>query len=261
MRVLDLFAGLGGWGSAFLERGHEVVSVDFEPRFDCTITADVFDLNPLELGAFDVVTASPPCETFSMLTVGRNWTHDNQPKTERAWTALMLVYRTVHLIDALEPAFFIIENPRAKLRKLPPVQKLIRHTVTYCQYGAPWMKPTDIWGGFPASFRPRAVCGPRQTCHVAAPRGSRTGIQGDMEHPLVSAWHRAAAERYGLGHMDGGSANLQQHKAESRRLAGTSNASDLAAIRALVPPELSLDFALACERDLAGATHGERLFA
>ena len=28
MNVLDLFSGLGGWSAAFVERGHEVVTVD-----------------------------------------------------------------------------------------------------------------------------------------------------------------------------------------------------------------------------------------
>jgi hypothetical protein len=28
-----MFAGLGGWGSAFRDRGHKVVSTDIDPAF------------------------------------------------------------------------------------------------------------------------------------------------------------------------------------------------------------------------------------
>lgn len=33
MRVLDLFSGLGGWSAAFRDRGHEVITLDIEPKF------------------------------------------------------------------------------------------------------------------------------------------------------------------------------------------------------------------------------------
>ena len=41
--------------------------------------------------------------------------------------------------------YWIIENPRGKLRKLEIVKDLPRTTVTYCQYGDIRMKPTDLW--------------------------------------------------------------------------------------------------------------------
>lgn len=52
-----------------------------------------------------------------------------------------------------------------------------RYTITYCQYGDTRMKPTDIWTNHPnPQFRP--PCHNGDTCHIAAPRGSRTGTQG-----------------------------------------------------------------------------------
>lgn len=77
-----------------------------------------------------------------------------------------------------KPAFFVIENPRAKLRKLPVVADLERRTVTYCQYGEERMKPTDLWGVFPPSLVLKGACKQGMPCHVAAPRGSTTGTQG-----------------------------------------------------------------------------------
>lgn len=268
MRVLDLFAGLGGWGFGFRQLGHEVIGVDLVESFDTEVCANVFDLNPVELheqfGRFDVVTASPPCECFSVLRIGRNWTKDNDPKTPAAWGALMLVWRTRHLIEALRPAFFVVENPRSKLRKLPPVQAWERRTVTYCQYGAPWQKPTDLWGGFPPSFSTRPVCSPEATCHVPAPRGSRTSIQSDsahLKHPLVLAWEEEC--RRNIAEVKAASHNWNRRPKIHEGACQNNGDKDptRAAMRALIPPQLSLEFAQACERDLEGAVRGERLFA
>jgi hypothetical protein len=211
MKVLDLFSGLGGWAKAARDLGHEVVTLDFEPKFNCTITADVLgdDVPDLIRDAFgggkpDLILASPPCEGFSVLRIGRNWTKPDddpphQPKTDDARLALKIVERTRELISLFAPAYFVIENPRAKLRKLPVVGDLVMHTVTYCQLGERFMKPTDLWGGFPPSLvlPPACTGSPKngmveidglpyvldkagEPCHVSAPRGSRTGIQGAL---------------------------------------------------------------------------------
>jgi hypothetical protein len=57
------------------------------------------------------------------------------------------------------------------------MQEFQKHTVTYCQYGDTRMKPTDIWTNNP-HWTPREMCKNGDTCHVAAPRGSKTGTQG-----------------------------------------------------------------------------------
>lgn len=186
MKVLDLFSGLQGWSDPFKERGHETFTVDLDPRFGADLVADIGLLMPWDLPwKPDIILASPPCEKFSVMGIGRNWHHDGTPKNPEAAEALRLVERTLYLIDKLQPSFWIMENPRAKLRVLPPMQKLERRTVTYCQYGEFRMKPTDLWGGFPPSFIARPPCKNGAPCHVRAVRGSRTGTQG-MD-PAVSA--------------------------------------------------------------------------
>ncbi len=177
--MLDLFAGLKGWSSVFEERGHDCVSVDFDPKFAVTKHMDILESNPYDFGGdFDVILASLPCEGFSVMQIGRNWTEDHRPKTSKAMLAECLVEKTLEIIKELNPAFFVIENPRAKLRKLPLVQRLERRTVTYCHYGERRMKPTDLWGGFPPSLKLHPECKNGAPCHDRAPRGSRTGTQG-----------------------------------------------------------------------------------
>lgn len=184
MRALDLFSGLGGWGSAFRERGHEVVTSDLDLRFGCDITGDILADATVDAiiaaGPYDIILASPPCEGFTVMNIGRNWFHDGTPKTDTARLGLRIVEMTRWLINGLDPAAFIIENPRAKLRKLPVMDGLERRTVTYCQYGLTSMKPTDLWGGFPPTLELHPPCKNGDPCHVSAPRGSRTpgSIQG-----------------------------------------------------------------------------------
>jgi hypothetical protein len=209
VRVLDLFAGLKGWSEPWAEHGHDVITLDIEPEFECTLTVDIFDFKPsqhLPKGWHpDVILASPPCEGFSVMNIGTNWTKPtdpipNAPRTEAARMALAMVERARDLIADLEPTFFVIENPRAKLRRLPVIADLEQVTVTYCRYGLTMMKPTDLWGGFPISWRPKPKCSTdpkasyfdeegvewrvdkvtRKPCHHAAARGARTGVQANL---------------------------------------------------------------------------------
>ena len=179
LEVLDLFSGLGGWSAPFRDRGHRVTTLDVEPSFSPDIVADLMTWEPDTSYRPDIILASPPCETFSMLAIGRSWNHDGTPKTPKAALALALVERTLSLADSLGAPYLVVENPRARLRTLRSgLQDLERATVTYCQYGERVMKPTDLWGRFPDTLRFRPPCRNGASCHVRAPRGSTTGTQG-----------------------------------------------------------------------------------
>ena len=117
------------------------------------------------------------------MTIGRRWYHDGRPKDDAARHALDLVARTLAIVDELEPAFWVMENPRDKLRVLPIVAGLERRTVTYCHYGEQRMKPTDLWSNsWPPSLALAAPCRNGDPCHVRAPRGSSTGTQGHGDY-------------------------------------------------------------------------------
>ncbi len=184
MKVLDLFSGLRGWSEPFLERSHEVRTLELDRKFPgITYYADILEFakDPdlwLQGWRPDVVLASPVCGGFSVMCIGRNWTKDHQPKTDTARHGLAMLEATISVINQLKPAFFVIENPRAKMRKMPQMVPFERRTVTYCQYGENRMKPTDLWGLFPKSLALKAICNNGDPCHVSAPRGSRTGTQG-----------------------------------------------------------------------------------
>lgn len=185
MIILDLFAGLGGElrRAEVEKRGHKYVTLDLEPRFNCTVTADILSITANDLdkfGQFDFVWASPPCEAFSVASIGHHWGGGKRayvPKTSHAVLSLKIVEKTISLIKGLNPKAWLIENPRGVLRKLPVVAKLPRTTVSYCQYGDKRMKPTDLWGVVPG-WNPKPMCKNGDPCHEAAPRGAKTGTQG-----------------------------------------------------------------------------------
>jgi len=148
-RVLDLFAGLGGFSQAFAASERwAVTTVEIEGRFEPDVQADVFELRPSDFETeFDVVLASPPCTQFSTAGNHDAWDFDtHEPQTDAARDAIGLVYHTLGLIRGLAPRYWFLENPQGRLRWFlgRPTGK-----VTYCQYGRPYMKRTDLWGDHP----------------------------------------------------------------------------------------------------------------
>lgn len=187
MKVLELFAGTRSIGRAFEARGHEVYSVEWDKSFaDIDLYADIGKLTADEIlrdfGRPDVIWASPDCATYSVAALGHH--RDGiTPKTEYARFCDAVNAHVVDLILALRPRYWFVENPRAMMRKMPFIDRLLcdgrgtRHTVTYCKYGEKRMKPTDIFTNHPD---PRFIppCKNGDPCHERAPRGSRTGTQG-----------------------------------------------------------------------------------
>jgi len=187
MKVLELFAGTRSIGKAFEKRGHEVFSVEWDKSFEnINLYQDISKLTAEQVlslfGKPDVIWASPDCTTFSVAAISYHRrknpiTGNLEPITDYAKFCDATDQHLVDLIKELNPKFYFIENPRGGMRKMSFVQGLPRYTVTYCQYGEKRMKPTDIWTNHPnPRFTP--PCRNGDKCHIAAPRGARTGTQG-----------------------------------------------------------------------------------
>tara|TARA_Y100000004_G_scaffold182147_1_gene228544 strand:+ start:3600 stop:4346 length:747 start_codon:yes stop_codon:yes gene_type:complete len=199
MRVLYLWAGKEQSGvAAWKEDGHEIISVGIDKDAGLTICKDIADvtLEELELlGPFDFIWASPDCKVWSLAALHMNhWEKRGSefvPMTARAIEMKSRVIHTLDLIQGLNPTYWVLENPKGILRKMRFMQNYQHHLVSYCQYGDTRMKPTDLWGRFPATFYPK-YCGYNQPCHEPSPRGSHeTGTQG-ME------WEERILIPYGL---------------------------------------------------------------
>lgn len=187
MKLLELFAGTRSIGKVFEKAGNEVFSVEWNKNFE---NIDLYeDISKLtaetileKFGRPDVIWASPDCTTFSMAGISHHRklnpvTKQLEPISEYAKFCDECDKHVIDLIKELKPKYWFIENPRGAMRKMDFMQGLPRYTVTYCQYGDSRMKPTDIWTNHPnPDFLP--PCKNGDPCHIAAPRGSRTGTQG-----------------------------------------------------------------------------------
>lgn len=188
LKVLELFAGTRSIGRAFEARGHKVLSVDWDERFEgIDLQMDVMELYAEEvlakLGKPDVMWASPDCTTYSIAGIGHHRRKDGEetnlrPVSDYAKVCDRVNMHVHNLAMMLTPPVWFIENPRGGMRKMDFMHGLARHTITYCQYGDNRMKPTDIWTNHPnPRFKP--PCRNGDPCHEASPRGSKnTGTQG-----------------------------------------------------------------------------------
>ena len=185
MLVLELFAGTRSIGKAFEKHGHEVYSIEWSKDFENIdwyedigkITAqDILD----RFGHPDVIWASPDCTSYSLAAISNHRKKEADgsltPLREYAKFCDKFNAHVIELIKELNPKYYFIENPRGALCNMEFMKGIPKHLVTYCQYGDTRMKPTHIFTNYPnPGFK---HCKNGDKCHVAAPRGSRTGTQG-----------------------------------------------------------------------------------
>lgn len=186
MKILELFAGTRSISKAFEAAGHEVFCVDWNREFTkIDLYTDISKLTAEEIlkafGKPDIIWCSPDCTTYSVAAISKHRRKEKggslTPISEYAKFCDQTNKHVLDLIKELKPKYFFIENPRGGLRKMDFMQDIPRYTVTYCQYGETRQKPTDIFTNHPSpNFKP--PCKNGSSCHVAAPRGSKTGTQG-----------------------------------------------------------------------------------
>lgn len=188
MIILELFAGTRSISKAFEKRGHKTYSIEWNKDFEnIDIYDDINNITKEDVIKLcgrvpDVIWASPDCTTYSVAGISyhrrkNKITNDLEPISDYAKFCDKTNAYVLELIRELKPKYYFIENPRGGLRKMDFMKDLPRYTVTYCQYGETRMKPTDIWTNYPnPNFK--KPCKNGDKCHVSAPRGSKTGTQG-----------------------------------------------------------------------------------
>lgn len=196
MKVLELFSGTECLSNAFRAKGHECFTIDWNEKFPSSLHIDIMDVTPemiLEkFGQPDVIWAAFDCTTFSLAAISKHRTKNKKtgnldPISDYAKYCDMVNQHTLELIRALKPKYYFIENPVGGLCSMDYMQGIPRYMITYCKYGFPYQKRTHIFTNHPNPyFIP--PCKPGDKCHEAAPRGSKSGLQGVKGKALRSMY-------------------------------------------------------------------------
>ena len=160
--LLELFSGTGSVGRVWREKGHKVVSVDLDPRYNPEVCEDILTWDYKALETPDFIWASCPCEQYSCART--------RAKTPRNFElADALVARTIEIIkyfQARNPELgWFVENPDSSLLWSRAVAWDLypRVRLDYCQYppGPGYRKRTKIATNI--HWTPKALCDP-STC-------------------------------------------------------------------------------------------------
>ncbi len=186
LNVLELFAGSRSIGNRATLLGMNVHSVDNVPYPGINYVVDILNFKYSMVPFWpDVIWASPPCTQFSICSVWKYWITDpttgmKVPKNPHM-LGIQLLNKTLDIIRHYQPDSWFIENPRGMMRNMGQMAALctsgeaVRRTVTYCQYGASVMKPTDIWTNN-RRWVPKPMCKPGAPCHASSPSGTNKGM-------------------------------------------------------------------------------------
>lgn len=187
--MVEICSGSATVSDEFRQNGYFTISFDINSKLnkfetDHHILGDIRETLPkfLEeqdhlLHLIEFIWFSPPCTRYSCMAFQQGHFKNGYAVTPEGKEADEIVRAGLRFCHVVNPTHWILENPRALLRTRPFMQIEERKTVSYCQYGHPSMKPTDLFGVFPRSWLPK-MCKNGAPCHNPAPRGSSTGTQG-----------------------------------------------------------------------------------
>jgi len=167
VKVLELFSGTHSVGKVCKEKGWEVISLDLK-NADINKNILEWDYTIYPVGHFDVIWASPPCDTFSILR--RSWigrklkAHNGAICTKELLQkdideiGLPILRKTEEIINYFKPKHYFIENPQTGRMK----EYMTHHShydVDYCMYSDfGYKKSTRIWTNL-EGFEPKTCNG------------------------------------------------------------------------------------------------------
>ena len=152
-KLLDLFTGTGSVARVAEDLGFEVHTLDIDPKCKPDICADILEFDykaAFVPGYFDIIWASPPCDTFSTArrsNIGR--TVKGEVMTAETLLrdtlneGVPILRKCQEIIHFLQPKVYFIENPFTGAMKNYIETKPIVYD--YCMYGFGYRKRTAIW--------------------------------------------------------------------------------------------------------------------
>jgi len=150
MKILELFSGTGKFSKIAKTQGHQVYTIDNNSKCNPDKCMNILKLKINDLPFKpDMIWASPPCTDYS---------HAKRTGVSYIELSNMLVIKTISLILALKPKYWIIENPQTGTLKFQYFISELPYTdIDYCRYGKTFRKRTRLWNNF--SFKGKScIC-------------------------------------------------------------------------------------------------------
>lgn len=122
--LLDLFCGAGGASMGYHRAGFDVVGVDFAPQPNYPFKFHQADAMTYPLDGFDVIHASPPCQSYSDLAK-RNNNADDWPRLVEPVRMMLVEADVPYIIENVEGAPLV--NPVILCGTMFPPLRVLRH--------------------------------------------------------------------------------------------------------------------------------------
>jgi len=138
--IISLFDHSGCWSLPYKKAGYNVITVD--KKNGCDILT--WDYTTIIKSNVVGVLCAPPCTDFSV-SGAQYWpAKDADGTTEQS---VMLVEKSLEIIEYFNPVFWGMENPVGRIGKLIPKLGKPWFFNPY-EFGDPWTKKTAIYGKF-----------------------------------------------------------------------------------------------------------------
>ena len=191
LKILVLCSGTKSVEKALVRRFGEKIettSVDIEEKYHPDIHTDINLWDYAEafpVGHFDVIWASPDCSQYSIA-------HSTGNKDVQKADDLAL--KCLEIIQHFKPEIWVIENSDGELKKRSFMQpwEEFKKTCSYCCYGFPYRKNTNIWTNASVELK---------RCTKETPCRNVRKARFWREQGEYTSWHPAVAQ-HGISRND-----------------------------------------------------------
>lgn len=77
MKTIELFSGTKSFSKVATKLGYKTFTIDNNPELNPDLCISILELEKLD-NDIDYLWASPPCQSFSVASIGKNWKRERE---------------------------------------------------------------------------------------------------------------------------------------------------------------------------------------